>query len=68
MVAHHHIAIRKEDQGAEWVVGVPQFHICAVSGEVDVERIKHQQCALVAGIYALHQPLMAKPAHFLEVW
>ena len=49
-------------------MGVPQLHICATCDVAVVERIKHHQRAIVAGIDALHQPLMAKPAHLLEAW
>ena len=48
-------------------MGVPQLHVGAVRGVADVQRVKHQQPAIVAVHDVLGQPLPAVFAHRWQV-
>jgi hypothetical protein len=59
--------IGAEQACAERVVGVPQLHVGGVGGITDVQRIEHQQPAIVAVDQPLGQPFPAVVAHPLKV-
>ena len=67
VVPHDHIAIGADDQCTKWVMGVPELHICAVTGITDIERVKNHQGPIVAGRDPLHQPVVPKTAHLLQI-
>jgi hypothetical protein len=64
---HDHMAIGAEQAGAEGVVGVPQLHVGGVGGVADVERVKHEEAAVIPCDQRIGQFLPAIVAHLAQV-
>ena len=64
----HQVAIGAQQDCPERVMRVPQLHIGGVGRVSDVERIEHQDAAIVAVDKVVGQPVPAKFTHGWKVW
>ena len=63
----NHVPVGADHAGAKRVVAVPKLHVRGVGRVADVERVEHQEPAIVARLKRLDQPLQPVFAHPFQV-
>ena len=63
VIPDHHVSVCADQHRPECVMGIPQLHIGAVGGVADVQRVEHQDTAVVPRIHRSRQPGVAKRPH-----